>query len=42
VVAVALTTTVVNLSAVDRVTAAGAPAGSFGEGLADALDLGAI
>jgi hypothetical protein len=41
-VAVACTTTVVNLSAVDRVAAAGEPAGSFGEGLADALDMGVI
>ena len=41
-VAVALTTTVVNLSAADHVTAAGEPAGSLGEGLADALDVGAI
>ena len=41
-VAVAFTTTVVNLSAVDRVSPAGEPAGSLGEGLADALDMGAI
>jgi len=41
-VAVAFTTTVVNLSALDRVTAAGQPAGSLGEGLADALDVSAI
>jgi uncharacterized membrane protein YjgN (DUF898 family) len=41
-VSVALTTTVVNVSAVDRVRAAGKPAGSLGEGLADALDMGAI
>jgi len=41
-VAVAFTTTVVNLAAADRVTAAGEPAGSLGEGLADSLDVGAI
>src|SRR4051794_16623736 len=41
-VAVAFTTTVVNLAAADPVTAAGEPAGSLGEGLADALDVGAI
>jgi uncharacterized membrane protein YjgN (DUF898 family) len=41
-VAVALTTAVVNLSAADHVAAAGEPAGSLGEGLADALDVGAI
>jgi uncharacterized membrane protein YjgN (DUF898 family) len=41
-VAVAFTTAVVNLAAADRVTAAGEPAGSLGEGLADALDVGAI
>jgi uncharacterized membrane protein YjgN (DUF898 family) len=41
-VAVAISTTVVNLKAADHVTAAGEPAGSLGEGLADALDVGAI
>jgi len=41
-VAVSLTTTVMNLSAADSVAAAGEPAGSLGEGLADALDVGAI
>ncbi|HEX8662410.1 MAG TPA: DUF898 family protein [Beijerinckiaceae bacterium] len=41
-VAVAASTTVVNLKAADHVTAAGEPAGSLGEGLADALDVGAI
>jgi uncharacterized membrane protein YjgN (DUF898 family) len=40
--AVAASTTVVNLSAADHVVAAGDAAGSLGEGLADALDLGAI
>ena len=40
--AVAASTTVVNLSAADHVVAAGAAAGSLGEGLADALDVGAI
>jgi uncharacterized membrane protein YjgN (DUF898 family) len=38
-IAVALTTTIVNLSAADRVRAAGEAAGSLGEGLADALDM---
>jgi uncharacterized membrane protein YjgN (DUF898 family) len=41
-IAVAASTTVVNLRAADHVTAAGEPAGSLGEGLADALDVGAI
>ena len=41
-VAVASSTTVVNLKSADHVPAAGAPAGSLGEGLADALDVGAI
>jgi hypothetical protein len=40
--AVAASTTVVNLSAADHVVAAGEAAGSLGEGLADALDVGAI
>ena len=40
--AVAASTTVVNLAAADRVKAAGEAAGSLGEGLADALDVGAI
>ena len=40
--AVAASTTVVNLAAADRVQAAGEAAGSLGEGLADALDVGAI
>ena len=40
--AVAASTTVVNLAAADRVKAAGEAAGSLGEGLADALDIGAI
>jgi uncharacterized membrane protein YjgN (DUF898 family) len=40
--AVAASTTVINLKAADHVTAAGEPAGSLGEGLADALDVGAI
>jgi hypothetical protein len=34
--------TVVNLAAADGVTAAGEAAGSVGEGLADALDVGAV
>jgi hypothetical protein len=38
-IAVALTTTIVNFSAADRVSAAGEAAGSLGEGLADALDM---
>jgi uncharacterized membrane protein YjgN (DUF898 family) len=38
-IAVALTTTIVNFSAADRVRAAGEAAGSLGEGLADALDM---
>jgi uncharacterized membrane protein YjgN (DUF898 family) len=33
---------VANLSAADRVTAAGAPSSAVGEGLADALDVGAF
>jgi uncharacterized membrane protein YjgN (DUF898 family) len=41
-VAVAASTAVVNLSAADHVVAAGEAAGSLGEGLADALDVGAI
>jgi uncharacterized membrane protein YjgN (DUF898 family) len=40
--AVAASTAVVNLSAADHVKAAGEAAGSLGEGLADALDIGAI
>src|SRR5215204_2478912 len=40
--AVAASTTVVNLAAADRVQAAGEAAGSLGEGLADALDVGVI
>jgi hypothetical protein len=40
--AVALPTTLLNLSALDLVAAAGEPAGSLGEGLADALDMSAI
>jgi uncharacterized membrane protein YjgN (DUF898 family) len=40
--AVAASTTIVNLSAADHVVAAGEAAGSLGEGLADALDVGAI
>jgi uncharacterized membrane protein YjgN (DUF898 family) len=41
-VAVASSTAVVNLAAADHVHAAGEAAGSLGEGLADALDVGAI
>ncbi|MDF3062543.1 MAG: hypothetical protein K0S06_2652 [Microvirga sp.] len=41
-VAVAASTTVVNLTAADHAVAAGEAAGSLGEGLADALDVGAI
>jgi uncharacterized membrane protein YjgN (DUF898 family) len=41
-VAVAASTTVISLSAADHVVAAGEAAGSLGEGLADALDVGAI
>ncbi|NVO14900.1 MAG: DUF898 family protein [Rhodoplanes sp.] len=40
--AVVQSTTVVGASALDHVKAAGAAAGSLGEGLADALDVGAV
>lgn len=40
--AVVQSTTVVGVSALDHVKAAGAAAGSLGEGLADALDVGAV
>jgi uncharacterized membrane protein YjgN (DUF898 family) len=40
--AVAATSTIVNVAALDGVAATGDPAGSLGEGLADALDFGGI